>query len=101
MNNLKPAGLDPGHTLALAVLGSVLRTREAGGGWGVVREGVWGVGGVQEGVGVGLDRQRPESRPENRLSRPPVPSNLPTRILIKIETKLLKIPVLIVMASVV
>ena len=34
MNNLKPAGLDPGHTLALAVLGSVLRTREAGGGWG-------------------------------------------------------------------
>ena len=51
MNNLKPAGLDPGHTLALAVLGSVLRTREAGGGWGVVQEGVWGVGGCSRGGG--------------------------------------------------
>ena len=101
MNNLKPAGLDPGHTLALAVLGSVLRTREAGGGWGVFERGCGGWGVFKRGWGVGLDRQRPESRPENRLSRPPVPSNLPTRILIKIETKLLKIPVFMVLASVV
>ena len=63
MNNLKP-GPDRGHTLAGAVLGSVLRTRKKGG---------WGVGG-----GVGLDRQRPEEAPGLKTSRPPVPDRLPS-----------------------
>ena len=52
MNNLKPAGLDPGHTLALAVLGSVLRTREAGGGGGVFERGCGGWGVFKRGWGM-------------------------------------------------
>ena len=62
MNNLKP-GPDRGHTLAGAVLGSVLRTRKKGG---------WGVGGGWPGPA----EARGVPRPEN--SRPPVPDRLPS-----------------------